>query len=156
MNPIYSFDEATNTYKLKLTDEHRAALEDIVDQWIKHVSKQALDYVKPISNILNNKFNDRNIEDLIFNQSLAYMALMIYLKVMLNIIKTPKIYLSAIKRFKLVVKSMVEIISIELLEIVLVRLVKWSSPVEETLPSLMFLIFVMVLKLLLLKYCSFK
>lgn len=74
VNPIYSFDEVANTYKLKLTDEHRAALEDIVDQWIKHVSKQALDYIKPISNIVNNKFNDRNIEDLIFNQSLAYMA----------------------------------------------------------------------------------
>lgn len=74
VNPIYSFDEASGTYKLNLTDEHRAALEDIVDQWMKHVSNQALNYVRPISNIVNNKFNDRQIEDLIFNQSLAYMA----------------------------------------------------------------------------------
>ena len=74
VNSIYSFDEASGTYKLNLTDEHRAALEDIVDQWMKHVSNQALNYVRPISNIVNNKFNDRQIEDLIFNQSLAYMA----------------------------------------------------------------------------------
>lgn len=74
VNSIYSFDEASGTYKLNLTNEHRAALEDIVDQWMKHVSNQALNYVRPISNIVNNKFNDRQIEDLIFNQSLAYMA----------------------------------------------------------------------------------
>lgn len=74
VNSIYSFNEASGTYKLNLTDEHRAALEDIVDQWMKHVSNQALNYVRPISNIVNNKFNDRQIEDLIFNQSLAYMA----------------------------------------------------------------------------------
>lgn len=74
VNSIYSFDEASGTYKLNLTDEHKAALENIVDQWMKHVSNQALNYVRPISNIVNNKFNDRQIEDLIFNQSLAYMA----------------------------------------------------------------------------------
>ena len=74
VNSIYQYDETTNTYKVNLNEEQRAKLESIVEQWIEYTIKEVSNFVDPIRTIVNNNFNDSQIEDFIFNQALTYMS----------------------------------------------------------------------------------
>lgn len=74
VNPLYVYDSNTGTYKLELNEETAAYLESIVVEWIQNLSDEVNNFVEPYRNIIEEQFNDNQIEDFVFNQALTYMT----------------------------------------------------------------------------------